>query len=106
TRGATSITPAPHATRTFPLCTNKSPRRAYNAGLKPHTEVVNVPLFITYDAAKVTEYANKVAGDIKRDPRDARVAITIKSIGKIKSKDGRAIDAKKLADSVGAALAD
>ena len=32
---------------------NKSARRAYNAGLKPHTAPVDVPLFVTYDAAKV-----------------------------------------------------
>jgi len=47
-----------------------------------------------------------VAGEIKRNARDARVDIKLKSIGKVASKDGRAIDAKKLADSVGAALAD
>jgi lipoprotein-anchoring transpeptidase ErfK/SrfK len=84
----------------------KSARRAYNAGLKPHTAVVDVPLFITYDAAKVTAYANKVAGEIKRNPRDARVDIKLKSIGKVTSKDGRAIDAAKLAAGVSAALAD
>jgi lipoprotein-anchoring transpeptidase ErfK/SrfK len=90
----------------FVFDVNKSARRAYNAGLKPHTETVDVPLFITFDAAKVTAYATKVAGDIKRDPRDARVDIKLKSIGKIESKDGRMIDANALATSVGAALAD
>jgi hypothetical protein len=90
----------------FVFDVNKSARRAYNAGLKAHTSVVDVPLFITYDQAKVTAYAAKVAGDIKREPRDARVDIKLKSIGKISSKDGRAIDAKTLAGSVGAALAD
>ena len=90
----------------FVLDVNRSARRAYNAGAKPHTAVVDVPLYITYDAAKVTTYANKVAGEIKRNARDARVDIKLKSIGKVASKDGRAIDAKKLADSVGAALAD
>jgi lipoprotein-anchoring transpeptidase ErfK/SrfK len=90
----------------FVFDVNKSARRAYNAGLKAHTEVVDVPLFITYDQAKVDAYANKVAGEIQRNPRDARVDIKLRSIGKIKSKDGRAIDAKKLAASVGATLAD
>ena len=75
----------------FVFDVNKSARRAYNAGLKPHDQVVNVPLFITYDQAKVDAYANKVAADIKRDARDARVDIKLKSIGKISSKDGRAI---------------
>jgi lipoprotein-anchoring transpeptidase ErfK/SrfK len=84
---------------------NKTARRAYNAGLKPHAQPIDVDLFITYDAAKVNEYATKVAGDLKRDPRDARVDIKLKSIGKIASKDGRAIDAAALAASVGTALA-
>ncbi|WP_053225963.1 L,D-transpeptidase family protein [Solirubrobacter soli] len=90
----------------FVFDVNKSARRAYNAGLKPHDKVVDVPLFITFDQAKVDAYANKVAADIKRDARDARVDIKLKSIGKVKSKDGRAIDATKLSASVGAALAD
>ena len=85
---------------------NKSARRAYNAGLKPHTTTVDVPLFITFDAAKVTQYANKVAADIKRNPREARVNIKLSSIGKVSSKDGRAIDAAALAGSVGAAISD
>ena len=85
---------------------NKTARRAYNAGLKPHTQPVDVPLFVTYDAAKVNAYATKVAADLKRDPRDARVDIKLKSIGKVASKDGRAIDATALATSVGAALSD
>jgi lipoprotein-anchoring transpeptidase ErfK/SrfK len=89
----------------FVFDVNKSARRAYNAGLKPHTAVVDVPLFITYDAAKVTAYANKVAGEIKRNARDARVDIKLKRIGKVTSKDGRAIDAAKLAADVSAALA-
>jgi lipoprotein-anchoring transpeptidase ErfK/SrfK len=85
---------------------NKTARRAYNAGLTPHTAPVDVDLFITFDAAKVTAYANKVAAGIKRDPRDARVDIKLKSIGKVSSKDGRAIDAAALATSVTAALND
>jgi lipoprotein-anchoring transpeptidase ErfK/SrfK len=90
----------------FVFDVNKSARRAYNAGVKPHDKVIDVPLFITYDQAKVTAYANKVAGEIKRSPRDARVDIKLTRIGKISSKNGRAIDASKLAASVGAALSD
>jgi lipoprotein-anchoring transpeptidase ErfK/SrfK len=85
---------------------NKTARRAYNAGLAPHTAPVDVDLFVTYDAAKVTAYANKVATDIKRDARDARVDIKLKSIGKVASKDGQTIDATALATSVTAALTD
>jgi lipoprotein-anchoring transpeptidase ErfK/SrfK len=90
----------------FVFDVNKSARRAYNAGQKPHTAPVDVPLHITFDAAKVTAYANKVAGSIKRNARDARVTIKLRSIGKVASKDGRAVDAAALAASVGAALGD
>src|SRR3954452_4909695 len=90
----------------FVFDVNKSARRAYNAGLKPHTTPVDVPLFISYDAVKVTAYAAKVAAGIKRDARDARVDIRVRSIGKVASKNGRAVDAAALAASVGAALAD
>jgi lipoprotein-anchoring transpeptidase ErfK/SrfK len=83
---------------------NKSARRAYNAGLKPHTAPIDVPLFTTYDAAKVTAYAGKVAAAIKRDARDARVDIKLTRIGKVSSRDGRMVDATALATSVGTAL--
>jgi hypothetical protein len=85
---------------------NKSARRALIAGRKPHDKVVVVPLYITFDAAKVKAYANKVASSVKRDPRDARVDIHVARIGKVKSKNGRAIDAGKLGASLEAALAD
>jgi lipoprotein-anchoring transpeptidase ErfK/SrfK len=80
---------------------NKSARRAYNAGLKPHTAPIDVPLFTTYDAAKVTAYAGKVAAAVKRD---ARVDIKLTRIGKVSSRDGRMVDATALATSVGTAL--
>ena len=83
---------------------NKSARRAYNAGLKPHTAPIDVPLFTSYDAAKVTAYAGKVATAVKRDARDARVDIKVSKIGKISSRDGRMLDAAALATSVGAVL--
>ncbi len=85
---------------------NKSARRAFNAGLKPHTAAVEVPLFATYDTTKVNAYAAKVAADVKRDARDARVDIKLSKIGKVASRDGRMIDATALATTVGAALGD
>jgi lipoprotein-anchoring transpeptidase ErfK/SrfK len=83
---------------------NKSARRAYNAGVKPHTATIDVPLFTSYDAAKVSAYATKVAAAVKRDPRDARVDIKLTRIGKVSSRDGRMVDATALAASVGATL--
>jgi lipoprotein-anchoring transpeptidase ErfK/SrfK len=83
---------------------NKSARRAYNAGLKPHRATVDVPLFTTYDAAKVNAYAAKVAAAVKRNARDARVDIKLTKIGKVSSRDGRMLDATALAASVGATL--
>jgi lipoprotein-anchoring transpeptidase ErfK/SrfK len=88
----------------FVFDVNKSARRAYNAGLKPHTATVDIPLFTTYDAAKVTAYAGKVAAAVKRDARDARVDIKLTKIGKVSSRDGRMVDATALAASVGATL--
>jgi len=85
---------------------NKSARRAYNAGQKPHTATVDVPLFVTYDAKKVEAYANKVAADVRRNARDASVKIGLRSIGKVASRDGRALDAKALAKAVGETLGD
>ena len=84
----------------------KSARRAFNAGLKPHTATVEVPLFATYDTAKVNAYAAKIAADVKREARDARVDIKLSKIGKVASRDGRMIDATALATSVGAVLGD
>jgi lipoprotein-anchoring transpeptidase ErfK/SrfK len=83
---------------------NKSARRAYNAGLTAHTGTVDVPLYVTFDAAKVRAYADKVATAVHRDARDASVKIALRRIGKVSSRDGRAVDAKALAASVGATL--
>jgi lipoprotein-anchoring transpeptidase ErfK/SrfK len=88
----------------FVLDVNKSARRAYNAGKKPHTTVVDVPLFTSYDAKKVTAYANKVASTVRKNARDARVDIGLRRIGKVASRDGRSISAKQLAETVGATL--
>jgi lipoprotein-anchoring transpeptidase ErfK/SrfK len=85
---------------------NKTARRAYNAGVAPHTGPVDVALYTTYDAKKLTEYANKVASTVKKDPRDARVDIGLRRIGKVSSKDGRMVDAAALATAVGATLGD
>jgi len=85
---------------------NKTARRALNAGRARHTGPVDVELYTTYDANKVTAYADKVASTIKKNPRDARVDIGLRRIGKVASKDGRTIDAKALATAVGAALVD
>ena len=85
---------------------NKTARRASTAGRKPHTGPVDVPLFTTYDAKKVAAYAEKVASTVKKEPRDARVKIGLRRIGKVSSRDGRRLDAKALATAVGAALGD
>jgi len=85
---------------------NRSARRAYIAGLKPHSGTVDVPLFTTYDKKKATAYAARVAATVRRAPRDARVDIRLARIGKVASRDGRMIDATALAASVGETLAD
>src|SRR4051812_18637163 len=84
----------------------KSARRAYNAGIAPHTGPVNVPLYVTFSNAKVQAYADKIAKRLARAPRDARVNISLRHIGKVASQDGRAVDAQALATTVAATLQD
>ncbi len=90
----------------FTYDVNKSARRAYNAGIAPHSGPVDVPLFTRFDAKKVAAYAAKVAAKVKRDARDARVDIKLTRIGKVSSRNGRMIDAKALATAVGKTLGD
>src|SRR4051812_37610233 len=84
----------------------KSARRAYNAGVAPHIGPVNVPLYVEYSNAKVQAYAGKIAKRLTRPAVDARVNITLRHIGKVASRDGRAIDAAALAKTVTATLSD
>ena len=84
----------------------KSARRAYNAGLAPHTTTVDVPLYVTFKKAKVDAYVAKIQKTIATSPRDARVDIHLTKIDRIASKDGRTIDTQKLDDAVVATLSD
>src|SRR3954447_23681032 len=84
----------------------KSARRAYNAGIAPHTGPVNVPLFVSFKQSKVDAYVAKVQRTIARAPRDARVDIHLTRIGKVDSRDGRTIDAKALTTAVTNTLSD
>jgi lipoprotein-anchoring transpeptidase ErfK/SrfK len=90
----------------FTFDVNKSARRAYNAGKAQHTGPVNVPLYVTYDAAAVDAYANKVADTVGQKPRDATVRIGLSRITKVTSRDGRSLDAKALAAAVAKVLTD
>jgi lipoprotein-anchoring transpeptidase ErfK/SrfK len=90
----------------FTFDVNKSARRAYNAGKAQHTGAVNVPLYVTYDAKAVDAYAAKVAGTVKKAPRDATVRIGLSRITKVSSRDGRALDAKALSAAVAKVLTD
>jgi len=84
----------------------KSARRAYNAGIVPHTAPVNVPLFVTFKKSKVEAYAEKVAKGVYQAPRDARVDIKLTKIAKVESRDGRTVNQKALVDTVSATLSD
>jgi lipoprotein-anchoring transpeptidase ErfK/SrfK len=86
---------------------NKSARRAYNAGIAPgRTGPVDVPLFTTYDKRKVAAYAARVKKAITRAPRDARVNIQLRRIGKVQARNGRTLNATALASLVGRTLGD
>jgi lipoprotein-anchoring transpeptidase ErfK/SrfK len=84
----------------------KSARRAYNAGLEPHTAPVNVPLYVTFKKSKVQAYVAKVQQGIATAPRDARVDIHLSKIDKVESKDGRTIDTAALETTVVNTLSD
>jgi lipoprotein-anchoring transpeptidase ErfK/SrfK len=84
----------------------KSARRAYNAGLVPHTALVNVPLYVTFKQSKIDAYVAKIEQTIARAPRDARVDIKLTKINKIESRDGRTIDKAALSKLVAATLSD
>ena len=84
----------------------KSARRAYNAGLTPHTTPVNVPLYVTFKQSKVQAYVAKVEKGIATAPRDARVDIHLSAIHKVASKDGRTIDTTALQTAVVNTLSD
>jgi lipoprotein-anchoring transpeptidase ErfK/SrfK len=78
----------------------KSARRAYNAGIAPHTGPVDVPLYTKFRKSKINAYAEKVRRGVARAPRDARVEIGLRRIRSVASRDGRTIDTKKLAAAV------
>jgi len=84
----------------------KSARRAYKAGIQPHTGPVNVPLYVTFTRSKVRAYVANVQRKVARAPRDARVNIKLKQIQKIASKDGRTIDTPALQTAVISTLRD
>jgi len=84
----------------------KTARRAFNAGIQPHTAPVNVPLFVTFKQSKIDAYVAKIEKQLARAPRDARVDIGLSRISKVQSRDGRTIDQAGLAKSVAATLSD
>lgn len=90
----------------FKFSAAKSARRAYNAGIVPHTGPVNVPLYVTFKKAEVQAYVDKVEKGIARAPRDARVDIKLTKIAKVESRDGRTINKDELVEAVSATLGD
>jgi lipoprotein-anchoring transpeptidase ErfK/SrfK len=84
----------------------KSARRAYNAGIAPHMGPVNVSLYVTFKQSKVNAYVEKIAKDVTRAPRDARVDIKLTKIDQIESKDGHTVDKKALTTAVVTTLSD
>ena len=85
---------------------NKSARRAYNAGVAPHSGPVDVPLYITYDADALTAYAKKVGDTVDKAARDASVKIGLSKITKVVSRDGRSLNQSALVKAMGVALSD
>jgi lipoprotein-anchoring transpeptidase ErfK/SrfK len=90
----------------FKFDASKSARRAFNAGLAPHTAPVDVPLFVTFKKAKVAAYVEKVEKGVHAEPRDARVDIHLTRINKVESRDGHTIDKAALTTAVINTLSD
>ncbi|HEX6022243.1 MAG TPA: L,D-transpeptidase/peptidoglycan binding protein [Solirubrobacter sp.] len=90
----------------FAFDARKSARRAYNAGIKPHTTPVNVELYVTYSSKKLNAALRSIRDKVSRKARDARVAISLSRIRRAPHRDGRTIDTKALYGQVRAALRD
>src|SRR3954447_20698246 len=78
----------------------KSARRAYHAGVAPHTGNVDVPLYVIFSRVRVQAYVDKIAKRLARAPVDARVNITLRHIRKVPGREGRALNATALAKTV------
>jgi lipoprotein-anchoring transpeptidase ErfK/SrfK len=99
-----TLTPSKDVDFTFDA--RKSARRAYNAGLKPHTTPINVELYVKYSSKKLTAFVSGVRDKVDRAARDARVVITLRRIRRAPSRNGRTIDTKALYAGARAALRD
>jgi lipoprotein-anchoring transpeptidase ErfK/SrfK len=98
------ITPSKHVD--FAFDARKSARRAYNAGLQPHTTPINVELYVKYSSKKLVAWARKIRDRVSIAPRDARVNIGLRRIQRVTSRDGRTVDASAIYESARAALRD
>jgi lipoprotein-anchoring transpeptidase ErfK/SrfK len=85
---------------------NKSARRAYNAGLTAAGKPVEVPLYVTYDQAKLTAFTQKIADGARLKARDAGVRITLRHIRRTKAATGRSVKVKAMTTAIVAALTD
>jgi lipoprotein-anchoring transpeptidase ErfK/SrfK len=85
---------------------NKSARRAYNAGLTAAGKAVDVPLYVTYDQAKLAAFANKVAAGARLGSRNATVRITLRHIRAVKARTGRSVKVKAMTAALVSALTD
>src|SRR3954452_21788994 len=90
----------------FKFDPRKSARRAYHAGVAPHTGNVDVPLYVSFSRVRVQAYVDKIAKRLARAPVDARVNITLRHIRKVPGREGRALNATALAKTVAATLGD
>jgi lipoprotein-anchoring transpeptidase ErfK/SrfK len=72
-------------------------KRAFLAGYAPRRPAaVDVRLYVTYDKHALASFAKQVAARVAIAPRDARVHIALTHIGRVASRDGRALDVAKL----------
>jgi lipoprotein-anchoring transpeptidase ErfK/SrfK len=83
------------ATIKLKLDGDRTASRAFQAGYQPHTGIVDVRLYVTYDKHALLVFAKRAAAKVAVAPRDARVHIALTHISRVASRDGRALDVAK-----------
>jgi len=92
----------------FSFDSERTAKRALYAGRTkvPGSPPLEVPLAIRHGRIPVAAFAERVAAGVARRPVDARVRITVRRIFTRAARDGLRLDARALATTIDAVLAD
>jgi hypothetical protein len=84
----------------------KSARRAYIAGTTTPEGPVDVPVWTSFRAKRLSAFVAAVDRAARVKPRDATIRITLRHIYRRKGRSGRELDEKKLRAAIAATVAD